>query len=1156
MKHKHLLYLLFLAILGMAVLPEPTAAQDARGTVLGRVTDSSGGVVPGADVRITNDSTRVFAAARSNEAGNWVLPYLLPGIYTLQCEVQGFKKWTRPSIQVRINDSVEVNITLEVGAASETITVTDTTPLLSSTEASLGQVVDERRVLELPLFAGNAMDLVHLAPGTVNGTDMRLRKAGFNNAPSQFSTDGGGNYQNEFSIDGVSNTYSDGTSPRVAFSPPQTAISEFKIQTSVYDASLGHTMGSTVNVSTKAGTNDIHGELHEWFRHSVLDAPDIFQNRSGQGLAVYQDNRYGFSVGAPVILPKVYNGKNRTFWFFAWEANKFGSAAGGSATSTVPTAKMREGDFSEYLALGSTYQIYDPLTTTKQGDRYVRQPFKDNIIPPSRIDPVGKKLIGLFPLPNQPGTKDFLNNYFRTGKALEDYWVWLTRFDHAFSENHRIFIRYHRDFWEEDKNRWFNNDVNGIILNRNNKGFAFDDVYVFNPTFLMNFRYGITFQDFPERRVSQGYDLSSLGFSQQLLSLIPDKSLATLPYVNASPFTVISNWESGDGVTASTTNSFVLNFTKLWGNHTFRFGPEFRLYRESRNRYNTAVSPQFTYSAAYTKANDTSSNPTRGGEVAAMLLGIPAGSMSITDSYVEQDKYFAVYLQDDWKIMKNLTLNLGVRWEIESPITERFNRSATHYAFDTPNPLNDAARAAYAKNPIPELPADQFKAMGGLTFASPNDRTYWKGEKNNVAPRIGLAYQPNPKTVIRAGYGIFFASIGVNYTNTNLTGFSQSTPMQASMDNGLTFVATNANPFPNGLIQPPKSSGGLLTNIGQSVGFWPLERKHPYAQRWSMGVQRELPLKLMIEMSYVGNRSVRVNINRELSFTPAKYLSTSPFRDQATIDYLGKTFPNPYYGLNSIFGTTMTRGNLLRPYNQFSSVQLQGDPAGYSWYHAMQSRIERRFANGWTAQVSYTWAKAMEAVEFLNSSDPMPSEVISSLDRTNRISGSGIWEIPFGHGRRWGATSPAVLNFILGGWQFNSLYQHQSGAPLGFGNRIFLGDLHNIVLPEGQRSVDGWFNLNAGFERGSAKQLASNIRTLPLRFSGIRGPTQDRWDFSLIKTFRISERFNVQFRGETFNALNHPNLSDPTTDPTSSAFGLITSQNPPRSWQFSLKVNF
>ena len=619
---------------------------------------------------------------------------------------------------------------------------------------------------------------------------------------------------------------------------------------------------------------------------------------------------------------------------------------------------------------------------------------------------------------------------------------------------------------------------------------------------------------------------------------------------------VVSNWESGDGYTASTTNSFVLNFTKLQGNHSLRFGPEFRLYRESRNRYNAAISPQFTYNANYTKANDTSANPTLGGEVAAMLPGIPAGSMSIVDSYVEQDKYWALYLQDDWKMRKNLTLNLGLRWEIESPMTERFNRSAIHYAFDTPNPLNDAAKAQYAKSPIPELPADQFRAMGGLIFAEANDRNYWKGEKNNLAPRMGVAYQLRPKTIIRTGYGIYFASIGVNYTNTNLSGFSQSTPIQASIDNGLTYIATNTNPFPTGLIKPPGAAGGLLTNIGQSVSFFPINRKHPYAQRWSLGIQQELPMKVMVEAVYVGNRTTRLNINRELSHTPAQYLRKSPVRDQATIDYLGAQFPNPYFGLNSIYVKNMTRGSLLRNYSQFSSTTLNGDPAGYSWYHSLQARFERRFANSWTMQASYTWSKSMEATEFLNSSNPMPYEVISSLDRTNRFTGSGIWELPYGHQRRWGASSPRVVNFILGGWQFGGVYQHQTGAPLGFGNRIFNGNLKDIVLPEGQRGVDGWFNLNAGFERNSAKQLASNIRTFPIRFSGVRGPTQDRWDFSIIKNFHIAERVSSQFRAETFNAMNHPNLSDPNTDPTSSAFGTITGQGAPRSWQFSLKIVF
>ncbi|MEN6534978.1 MAG: TonB-dependent receptor [Bryobacteraceae bacterium] len=1139
------------------LVPAVLQAQDARGTVLGRVLDASGGAVPAAEVRIVNDNTGVPVAAKTNAVGNYVIPYLLPGNYTISCEVAGFKKYVRGGIQVRITDRVEVNIELQVGAAQETIEVTATTPLLSTADASLGQVVDEQRILDLPLFAGNALDLVHLAPGTVNGTDLRLRKAGFNNAPSQFSTDGGDNYGNEFSIDGVSNTYSNGTQPRVAFSPPATAITEFKVQTSAYDASLGHTSGSTVNVSIKSGTNTFHGEAHEWLRHSKLDCPTIFDNRSGLELPIYQDNRYGFSLGAPVTIPSVYDGKNRSFWFFSYEGNKFGSSQ--TFTSTVPTAKMRTGDLSEWRAKGSAYQIYDPYSTTYQGGIYVRQPVSNNVIPSSQLSQVGLNMLALYPMPNQTGTSDYQSNYYRNGKALEDYWVWLVRFDHSFSENHRMFVRLHRDWWEEDKSRTWNNDVNGIILHRNNKGIAFDDVYVFSPTTLVNFRYGLTYQDFPEERVSRGYDLSKLGLSSQLLSQIPlGSELRTLPYINVSPYTTLSSWESGDGVTASTTHSFVANFTKLKGNHNLRFGTELRIYREANNRFHRSTSPQYTFAATYTKQSSTSSNPTLGGHVASLLYGIPGGAMSVSDSYMEQDKYWAAYLQDDWKIGRKLTVTLGLRYELETPITERFDRAVTQFAFDTANPLNDAARAKYALNPIPELAASDFRAYGGLTFANAggNPRTYWEGEKNNFQPRIGLAYELAPKTILRAGYGIFVASIGTNYTNTNLSGFSQETPITASEDNGLTYIATTANPFPSGLTQPAGASGGLSTYLGQNISYFSKHRKHPYAQRWSFGLQRELPFKMMAEASYVGNRSTRASIDRNINYTPAKYLSTSPTRDQTTIDYLGATFPNPYYCLNSIYTKTMSRSNLLKPYSHFGDITMTGDEAGYSWYHSLQTRLERRMAEGWTLQIAYTWSKAMEATEFLNASDPMPSEVISDMDRTHRIAGSGIWQIPYGRKRKWGSQSPAALNFIFGGWQLGGVYQHQSGQALGFGNVIFNGDLDNIVLPEGQRGVDGWFNVNAGFERSSSKQLGSNIRTMPLRFCGVRGPNQDRWDLTMIKNFRVTERLNTEFRAETFNALNHPNLGNPTTTVTSSTFGRITSQGPTRSWQFALKLTW
>jgi len=1143
---------LVLALLLSAFL----SAQDSRGRIVGRVVDPDGAVVPNAQIVVTNIATGVSARTTANEAGIFALPYLLPGTYRLTAELEGFKKFVRDNIQVRIDDSVDVTVQLEIGSVAESVEVKSETPLLATAESSLGQVIDERRVMELPLFAGNALDLVHLAPGVANGTNLRLRKAPFNNAPSQFSTVGGGNYNNEFTIDGVSNTYSDGTSPRVAFSPPQTAVTEFKVQTTTYDASLGNTIGSVVNVSTKSGTNNLHGEAHHWLRNSAFDTPNIFQNRAGQKLPVYQDNRFGASAGAPVYLPKLYNGKNRTFWFYAWEMNLFGDPQ--SHTATVPTAKMRQGDLSELLALGPSYQVYDPFTTTPaENGRFSRQPFPGNIIPASRLDPVAMKMMSLWPSPNAPGNREFRNNYFNTNKALETYWVHLARFDHAFSDNHRMFVRVHRDFWEEDKNRTFSNDVNGIILNRINRGIALDDVIVVSPSFLVNLRYGITQQEFPERRVSQGVDLASFGFSPQLVNSIP-RNLAVIPNTTVGSFTALSGWESGDGTTASLVHNAVATVTWLRGKHNVRFGMDTRVYREFRNRYPTAIAPQLTFNSTYTRGPlDSSPAPQLGGELASFLLGIPAGSMTVVDSTAEQSILYGFYVHDDFKVSSKLTLNIGLRYELDTPMTERFNRAVTHFAFDQSNPIEAAAREAYARNPIPEISPDQFRVLGGLTFAgvNGNPREYWKGERNNFMPRFGFAYQLRPKTVIRGGYGIFYNTIGILQSNTITSGFSQTTPIQASLDNGLTYIATTANPFPNGLVQPLKAAGGLRTFLGQEISFWDTHRKNPYAQRFSLGFQQELPMLFVTEISYVGNRGTRLNVRRNINAIPNQYLSTSPVRDQAWINYLNQQFPNPFRGLDPIYGANITRAQLLRPYPHFGNI-FTNEPIGYSWYHSLQARFERRMNRGFTFQLSYTWSKAMEAIEFLNEGDPRPSEVISSFDRTHRIVASGIWEIPFGRGRRFGANLSRPIDFILGGWQLNGVMQRQSGQPLGFGNAIFNGNLHDIVLPDDQRSVDRWFNTEAGFNRNSAEQLASNLRQFPLRFSGIRGPNQDRWDLSLIKNFRVTEQVTMKFRAECFNAWNHPNLANPNTTPTNANFGVITGQDAPRSWQFALMLTF
>jgi carboxypeptidase family protein len=1141
--------LIFLAVTAFAY------AQETRGAIIGRVTDASGNAMPEVQVRVINIATNVIASATTNEAGIFNVPFLIPGTYQVTAELASFKKLIRNNVEVRVTETVELNLQLEVGNVSETIEVSATTPLLDTASPSLGQVIDQRRVQELPLLAGNPTEMALLAPGVANLTDMRLRKASANNALSQVGTGGNGIYNNEFTIDGVPNTFAFGSQGRVAFSPPVYAVREFKIQTAPFDASVGHTIGAVTNISTANGENSFHGEAHLWERNAGFDAPNFFNNKNGMPVAVYQDHRYGASLGGPVTIPKLYKGKNRTFFYYSYEGNKWGVPT--TFPGTVPTLKERQGDFSELLNIGPQYQIYDPFTTRQNANgQFVRAPIPGNILP--KLDPIAQKLISYYPLPNVQGTRDGRNNYFSASKYLEDYYVHFARVDHSFSEKHRIFGRVDYDWYQENKAYDFFTPLNSLFLTRVNKGIALDDVYAINSKMVLNLRYGATYQSFPERRASQGIDLTSLGFSSQLASLV-DKDLATLPRVQIPGFSTIGRWETGDGTNTSLVHSVSAGLTRLEGRHNLKFGTDFRVYRAFGNRFPQSTAPDLNINNTYTKGPlaDTAATAPIGQELAAMLLGIPAGTMARSASYATQDRYFATYLHDDFKLSAKVTLNLGLRYELELPFTERFNRLVAGFAFDQSNPLEAAARANYAKNPIPELPVDQFHARGGLTFVDQNgnSRSPFKGEKNNFLPRIGIAWQIGEKTVLRTGFGIFYDTLGVNTTAPIQTGFSLGTPIQASLDSGLTYIATMANPLPNGLLAPLGPAGGLLTNVGQSINFFDPNMKHPYAQRWALGIQRELPFGFLAEVTYTGNRGTRLPVNRNYNPVPAQYLSTLPVRDGATISFLNQPFKNPFSGLDPIFGANMSRANLLKPYPEFGDIMVE-ESIGYSWYHSLQSRVERRFAKGFTFQLGWSWSKLMEAVEFLNPTDPMPYESVGLYDRPHRITASGIWELPIGKGKRFGNNLPAIANFIAGNWQISGVVAQQSGPALGFGNRIFNGDLKDLVVPSSERTAEHWLN-NAGFETASAKQLDRNIRTMPLRFSGIRGDDQTRWDFSLTKSWPIRERLKLQLRAEVYNAMNNVNFNTPNTDPTSTAFGAVTTTSgEARNWQFAFKLTF
>ncbi len=1152
-----------LALLLSAALP----AQDPRGSITGRVTDKSGAAMPGIEVKATSQSTNVAAVTRTSSAGDYHIRFLIPGYYTVSAEGAGFKKFARQGVEVRVTESVQVDIPMELGAVSETVSVVAESPVLSTSDASQGTVIEDLAITELPLLGGNPIEFALLDPATMNETDMREHRAAMTNADSQWSSMGAGAFNNEYQVDGVSNTFADGSGhARVAFNPPASSIGQFKIVTNPFDASAGNSLGATVNVSTKAGTNQFHGEGHYYGRNAAFDTMDFFSNKNNVPQTVYQDHRFGASLGGPVRLPKLYNGRNRTFFFYAYEQNRWSSPQ--PFTGTVPTAAERQGDFSALLDLGTNYRIYDPFSTrAASGGLFQRDAFPGNIVPKSRFDVTGSKLANLYPLPNQPGKilpsqpgkTDGTNNYFNPSKSDELYWVNLARVDHAFSQSHRIFVRINYDYWNEYKSKQYTVPISGIVLNRINRGLALDDVALLTPNLVLNVRYGMTQQDFPERRITRGIDLTTLGFSPQLVNLI-DPARATLPRVTAGAFSNISNWESGDGANTGLTHDVSANLSTQRGRHSLRWGADFRAYRAFGNRFQYEAAPDFAFNTAYTNGpNSTSAAAPIGQDMASVLMGVvSSGSMQHQASSALQNLYLGGYIQDDFKIRRNLTINVGLRYELEFPMTERYNRLVTGFAFDAASPIDAAARAAYALKPIPEIAAPQFQLRGGLQFAGQTSRGrgVFNTDANNFLPRIGFAWQVSRRTTIRSGYGIFYGSIGVNSTIAQQSGFSQSTPIQPTLDNGLTFRALASNPFPTGLLPVAGAAGGLSTYLGQAFTFDNPNKRMPYSQRWSLAVQELLPSQIMVEASYVGNRSTHVGGARQINAVPAQYMSKLLTRDNTNNSYMAATVANPMYGLGPLFNATITRANLVRPFPQFGAVTMN-DSAGYAWYHSLQVRASRRMNHGVTVNVGYAYSRMMEAVAFQNDSDPAPYRSLSGSDRPHRVTVSSVWEIPVGRRRAFFAHMPKAMEGLFGNWQMSGVVIRQAGPPLNFGNIFFNGDPDSIALPKADRGIEQWFNIKAGFVTTSTLQPVSNIRYFPFRFNSVRGDGQSKWDISLAKVFRIGERGQFRLRTQCFNIMNHPNFAAPQMSVTNAAFGTITGTvGMPRTFQIATTVQF
>ena len=1145
---------LLVLLSGVLIGQRNAAGQAPTGQITGRLLDPAGSAIPDGKLTAVNNDTGVRTETASNEGGNYLILNLIPGMYRLEVDASGFKHYVRQGIELRVGDVLGIDIAMEVGGVKETVTVAATAPLLESETASLGKVVDNRRIIDLPTPTGSVYYLMQLMPGVANtASPTNLYGPNEMGPPAGVTVAGTQANSTEFAIDGNPIMSNAG----VTFNPPQEMVQEFRVQTAAYDASLGRFAGAQVNLVMKSGTNSFHGSAvftnlsrgmvsHDFFTNRFIWDPTTGPITSAKIDRAWPPQRtvqYRGVVSGPVFLPKIYDGRNRTFWMFGFQDYIRDGCT--PSLYTVPTAAERTGNFSALLALGSVYQIYDPATVTSIGNgRYTRQPMPGNIIPASRMASMSQKLMQYYPLPNTLGTADGVNNYEDPDANGNRYKSYMGRLDHTITDRNRlqgsVTILEQHDYSLEV----FHNAAAGNLLYRTQRGAALNDTWTLRPNLLLEVRYGLTRYGQHNYPPSLGFDLSQLGFVSSLVDQL-DRTYTSIPQTAISGYTTIGNTSGTDVIT--TYHNLNAQASYIRGNHSFKFGTDLRLLQEASYTWGN-ISPGFTFDPTYTRGPvDNSAAAPIGQGLAAFEMGVlTSGGIDRNASIFQSSKYVGLYFQDDWKVTRRLTVNLGLRYDLDIPLTERYNRSLSGFDFNATLPFAAAAVAAYALHPIPEVPVSGFHVAGQIIYPGLNgaSRGLWNTDGNNLAPRVGIAWQVRPKTVIRAGYGIFYQPAGADVSTAIQSGFSRRTTLTPTVDNGATFIADMQNPFPNGILQPAGASSGYQLGLGSSLSFFNPNLHSGYNQRWSFGMQRQFARRLMFDLSYIGNRAVGLPLAQQYDPIPAQYLSTLPYRDQTQINYLSQSVTNPFYNLPGWQGaglqtTTVQRAQLLRPIPQLTSL-TSTDNGGYSWYHALLFRVEKRMARGFTMDGSYTWSKFMEAITKLNVTDPRQSRVISTLDRPQILAISGIYELPFGHGKPW-LNHGRLLDLGLGGWQLQAIYQAQSGQPIDFPDLLFFyGNPANIALPSSKRTVEEWFNVNAGFNRNATQQPSDDIRTWPLRFPGIRSSGVNNLNASVIKNFHIREGVQLQFRAEAVDVTNAAVFATPNTSPTSTAFGQVT----------------
>jgi hypothetical protein len=1147
---------LFSAALLLA-LASGAAAQEFRATVKGQVVDTSGAALPGATVTVRNQETGEVGTAVTNGEGNYTLPFLRPGLYSVAVEMSGFQKFTHADMRLEVSQVAVINAKLGVGGLTESVNVSAEAPLLETSNANRGTVIDQARIAELPLQSRSPMALATLVAGVNYNAQAIYLRPFDNGALADWSMNGGQNRNNEFLLDGAPNNANQGGN-NIAYVPPAEAVQEFKVSTNTYDAQYGRTAGGVINMSLKSGTNSFHGVAYDFMRRKPLAANSFLLNsRSAPKTDQYID-QYGFSVDGPIW-------KNKTFFLFTGEKYREGTPA--PLNNTTPTPAMKTGDFSGLVdASGKPIIIYDPNTGRDVNGVWTRDPFPGNRIPADRISATAKAIMKYYPDPNYvtAGAAPWQNNLDYPEHFNKDlFWNWVGKVDHNFSANDRAFFR-----WGENERNEVRNTTairsgpaqNGQLpLWRANRALVGDWVHIFGAGTVFNLRGGYTYYlDWSYGEPAIGFDATEF-WPASLVQQMPSKEIGGLfPVINVEDYVGLSR-----GSQPNRNRNYTLqpNVSMNRGKHNIRSGLDVRWTNVYQENYNNSGG-NISFTRAFTRSTLNSTSVLEGNGFASFLLGAPSsGSVDVNPKPHYEWFYAAPWIQDDWRLSNKLSLNLGFRWDFNGAPTEADNM--LNYVFD-PTIVNPVS-ARVAGPPV----------MGGITFAGVNGapKSPWKYDKNNYQFRVGAAYSLDEKTVIRGGWGKYFLNPTEDGFN---NGFSNTTSLIASNDGNRTPTYALGNPFPAGIQAPPGSSLGPLTLLGRGPGFSNPNFVVPNVHQFSAGVQRELPGRISLEVTYAGSRSHDIEGNWGGYNEPS-----AAFQAQCDVTLGGsRTFcdqllPNPYAGVAGFEGTTrfsnatLSRFELSRPFPAFTGISRNSLNEGKMKYDSMQFVANKRWQKGVTINVGYTWVPRwtedgantttgignayVDEVSLLRNHGPYFSQ------RKHRITASGVWELP------WYRNQRSVLGYVLGGWSIAPAFVYQSGQPWDMPGNVDLApgvDLKDIALSGkkegqfmygvkpcvGQRNAttgkydllsvstaygctEPYFLIRESFQR----------RTAMFRYDEFRRPSFWQVDMNFAKTTPITEHTRMQIRLEAFNLFNSPMYDERNYNQTTTSadFGRI-----------------